>query len=245
MFSTTPRIPGVDLPVPGDAPPQARHRRGPHPVRQDHRLRPTTLAPDRPQRRLARTQPRGDRPAGLDSSLAAGRELATAEPKKFPYRHCCAAPPSSHAAAGACACGSPRHGSLKRRAGHGLPSPRRAARPSAGWQKPHHPQPQGPWRTQPPRRVSVRSEHRTHNGQRAVSTLPRLIAKTRTARLTLRFLASIPEPTTRVRARDGRAGTQASYRIGGPGRKPAARSTFGSDQGEVTNLIKRVEVKGW
>lgn len=60
-------------PVPGGPSPRACMRRGPHPVRQEHRLRPLPLTRLRRQCRLARTQPRGDRPARMGPRSAAGR----------------------------------------------------------------------------------------------------------------------------------------------------------------------------
>lgn len=65
-------------------PPRTRPRRGPHPLRQDHRLRPLPLPPLRAQRRLAGAVPdrrRFDRPApGTSPAWRVGHRRADEAP---------------------------------------------------------------------------------------------------------------------------------------------------------------------
>jgi hypothetical protein len=77
--STAPASRGVTY-VPEAAagpPPRPRPRRGPHPLRQTHRLRPAPVPPVRDQRRLARTCPDRLRPARLNP---------TPDPRRRPCR---------------------------------------------------------------------------------------------------------------------------------------------------------------
>lgn len=84
FLTDTPSSGGGSAQFRGGPPPWTRHRRGPHPVRQDHRLRTLPIPPVLRQRRLARTQPRGYRPSGLDPRPAAGRRAGYRRTQETP-----------------------------------------------------------------------------------------------------------------------------------------------------------------
>ncbi|GAB1340805.1 hypothetical protein ACE1SV_73950 [Streptomyces sp. E-15] len=126
FLTDTPYSGGGSAQFPEGPSPRASRRSGPHPVRQDHRLRPLPLPRLQRQRRPARTQPRGQRSAGLDARPAAGRGTGHCRAEEAPLpAAACRRPPHPRQPTPALAHIGDL--ALENRTGHGLPSPRRTA----------------------------------------------------------------------------------------------------------------------
>ncbi|SFF96124.1 hypothetical protein SAMN02787118_11461 [Streptomyces mirabilis] len=70
--------------VPGGPPPRAGPRRGPHPLRQDHRGRPLPLPPLHDQPSVAGAGPDRHRPARIDPDPPAGRRVGHRRTEEIP-----------------------------------------------------------------------------------------------------------------------------------------------------------------
>lgn len=119
------RLPAVS----GGPPPRSRPRRGPHPLRKDHRLRPVPLPPLRDQYCVAGTGPDRHRPARLGPDSAAGRRVGHRRAEEAPLPPAaCSSPHYSRRATPPPA--DRRHLALAKRAGHSIHPPRGPAQAS-------------------------------------------------------------------------------------------------------------------